>query len=869
MKTALKSALKKLALAWAVLALLSLAVRLATGPAPDPPLEPDTLSITVQRADGPARLAYRAWGPADAPVLLAIHGSPGSGSNFEQLAALLAERWRVLAPDLPGFGQSSLAVSDLSIDDHADDLLALLDALRVERAHLLGYSLGGGVALQLWQRAPGRVASLTLLSSIGVQELELLGDHALNHGLHLLQLGALQALDLCVPHFGATRAFQRALNYARNFSETDQRPLRELLSRYDGPALVVHGQDDFLVPPEAARESHRLLPQSALWMATDNPAFGGADHFMVFRGDPPFVPELRRFLIDVEAGRATTRLQASTERRALATEPFDAAAVPPASGPFRWLLLVLIALATLASEDLACVGAGLLAAQGRLGFVEASAAAFVGIFVGDMLLFAVGRLAGRPAVRRAPLRWMVSPAALERGAAWFERRGPAAILLSRFMPGLRLPTYLAAGLVGTGVLRFAFWFALAGLLWTPVLVALSLFAAPAVLSATGWLSDNPLLSLVVVVALLLIPTRLLPALATHRGRRLLVGRWQRLRHWEFWPPWMFYPPLVLWLAALSLRHRSLSVVTAVNPGIPAGGVIGESKAQILAQMPAAGEALPASIELPGALPLHERVARLARFMTERQLNYPVVLKPDAGQRGSGVAICRDAGQARTWLERSPVDMLAQEHVTGCEFGVFWYRKPGQLRGTIFSITEKRFPEVTGDGKRTLEELILNDSRAVALFAVYAGALGERLLSVPASGELVRLTELGTHCRGAIFLDGCHLASEALAARLDQLLLGFDGFAFGRFDLRVPSAEHLSAGRDLRIIELNGLTSEATHIYDRRHSLLYAWGVLFRQWSLAFDIGVAQRAAGHKSTSAWQVLALVRQYRRDAAARGAD
>src|SRR3712207_6887879 len=64
--------------------------------------------------------------------------------------------------------------------------------------------------------------------------------------------------------------------------------------------------------------------------------------------------------------------------------------------------------------DLTCVAAGVMAAQGRIGFAAAATACLLGIFVGDLLLFLAGRHLGRPALRRAPLRWLVKPRSEER-----------------------------------------------------------------------------------------------------------------------------------------------------------------------------------------------------------------------------------------------------------------------------------------------------------------------------------------------------------------------------------------------------------------------------------------------------------------------
>ena len=80
--------------------------------------------------------------------------------------------------------------------------------------------------------------------------------------------------------------------------------------------------------------------------------------------------------------------------------PFDPSSVPPASGLALVVVIGLIAAATLISEDLTCIAVGLLVARGSIGFLPGTLACFLGIFVGDMLLYAAGRYLGRPVVAR-------------------------------------------------------------------------------------------------------------------------------------------------------------------------------------------------------------------------------------------------------------------------------------------------------------------------------------------------------------------------------------------------------------------------------------------------------------------------------------
>lgn len=348
--------------------------------------------------------------------------------------------------------------------------------------------------------------------------------------------------------------------------------------------------------------------------------------------------------------------------------------------------------------------------------------------------------------------------------------------------------------------------------------------------------------------------------ALYRTSRWLVGRWRRLLRWEFWPPYVFYPPVAVYIAYLGIKFANWTLFTATNPAIPASGFVGESKHQILESLKGAAEYLPHSTSLTGGTP-SQRLAEAREFMRLHGLRLPVVLKPDAGQRGSGVSIVRSSEQLQEYLMRAPFPVILQEHIPGEEYGVFYYRYPGECRGRIFSVTEKRMPVLVGDGRRTLGELIVADDRAVCMSNFYLRRNSTRIHEVPAVGEEVQLVEIGTHCRGAIFLDGSDATTPELEAVIDQIAQSFDGFYFGRFDIRVPSRQDFMAGRNLKIIELNGVTSEATHIYDPTMSLVSAYRVLFQQWRIAFGIGEANRALGFPVTPVLELLRSVYEYHR--------
>ena len=504
-------------------------------------------------------------------------------------------------------------------------------------------------------------------------------------------------------------------------------------------------------------------------------------------------------------------------------------------------LFFLLAAATLVSEDATCVAAGLLVARGEASFAVAAGGSLFGIFFGDMLLFLAGRFVGRPALRVAPFKWVVRAGDVARSSEWFERRGPAVILLSRFLPGTRVPTYFAAGLLETSFLKFSLYFLLAAAAWTPLVVGLA-----ATLGAGAGTVTRLLLAGGAAYALVSVALRL----TSFRGRRLLVSRWRRAWRWEFWPPYVFYPPVVVYVLLLGLKHRCLTLFTCANPGMPSGGFVGESKIDILRGLSTSAWShtrVARAAHLDTTLDPAGRVRAARLFMEGHGLDFPVVVKPDAGQRGEGVRVVRSDCELEEVLRREARDLLVQEYAPGCEFGVFYYRRPGAERGRIFSITEKRFPAVNGDGESTLEELILRDGRAVCMAKTYMKQHAARLGEVLARGESFSLVELGSHCRGSLFLDGSRFRTEALERAIDRLSRGFEGFYFGRFDIRTPSPEDFRRGRNFKVVELNGVTSEATHIYDPAHGLLHAYQVLFRQWRIAFEIGAQNRARGTRPT----------------------
>lgn len=338
-----------------------------------------------------------------------------------------------------------------------------------------------------------------------------------------------------------------------------------------------------------------------------------------------------------------------------------------------------------------------------------------------------------------------------------------------------------------------------------------------------------------------------------------------LSPFEFWPDWLFYAPVVLQWATLALRYRSLTLPTAANPGITAGGLVGESKTEILDMVNGEARRLLApyaSFMVAGERGTDLTAARAA--MAGADLAFPLVAKPDLGCNGTGVRIVADEAELVDWLaafpagERAIVQTLLTEEG---EAGLFYIREPGAPAGRVTSITLKYAPEVVGDGVATLETLVRRDPRAGRLPHLYLPRLAGRLEEVPRSGERVRLVFTGNHVKGSIFRDGSDHATPALAAAVESVVSSIPDFHFGRLDVRFDSIAALRRGEGFRIIEINGSGSEATHVWDPDMTLRRAWAAELAHFGASWRIGAANRARGARPTPLVELWRLWREHKR--------
>jgi hypothetical protein len=213
------------------------------------------------------------------------------------------------------------------------------------------------------------------------------------------------------------------------------------------------------------------------------------------------------------------------------------------------------------------------------------------------------------------------------------------------IPGTRLPTYLAAGLLKVPPSRFLALTAAACVVWVTALFWFSYHVGMMVISGFQMFRSEAgkLLACALLAAVVGWPFR---KLLKKIPLALWAAKLKKLVRWEFWPMPLFYVPVLVKYVSLSVRYRSLSLPTIANPGMQTGGLIGESKFETLVQL---AESHPEFVAETYRVPFRspeQQLATIERLRADNRLEFPLVFKPDVGQRGAGFKLIHSDEEAR-------------------------------------------------------------------------------------------------------------------------------------------------------------------------------------------------------------------------------
>lgn len=328
----------------------------------------------------------------------------------------------------------------------------------------------------------------------------------------------------------------------------------------------------------------------------------------------------------------------------------------------------------------------------------------------------------------------------------------------------------------------------------------------------------------------------------------------RLRSWEFWPFGILQGPVFIYWLLLALKERSIFFFSASNPGILSGGMMGESKSEVLGMIPDAIKPKTRIVKLPAT---KDDVLKKIR---ENDLSFPLIFKPDLGERGWMVRKIEDERDIERYLSEIRINFIIQELVDlPLEFGVFYVRYPDRSHGRVTSITMKKFLTVTGNGSRTLRDLILAHDRAKLQWRALKERYAEQLDDIVPDNKTIELVSIGNHCLGTTFLNANHLITSTLNASFDSISQKIPGFYFGRFDLRCASFEDLEKG-NVKIVELNGCGAEPAHIYHPGSSFWRGMATLFAHVHSMYRVSVINHSMGVPYLSFQEGRAIYRKFK---------
>ncbi len=258
----------------------------------------------------------------------------------------------------------------------------------------------------------------------------------------------------------------------------------------------------------------------------------------------------------------------------------------------------------------------------------------------------------------------------------------------------------------------------------------------------------------------------------------------------------------------------------------------------------------------------ESLTQIHQKMVIYGLRFPIIIKPDIGMKGFGVEKIYNLKELLAHTLKLYGNYLLQEWIDyENEIGIFYVRLPNENRGKITGMVLKKYLSVIGDGKSTIRQLIKNNYRSARQLSQLEHKLGTKINCILDEEEMFTLLPIGSHTRGALFIDISDKKTKNLERFIDAICRQLPDFYFGRLDIKFKSLKSLAEGKDFKIIEINGAGSEPTHIYDPKNSIFIAWKEIIRHWNYLCRISIQNHKNGVKHISLLDALLMVKQNRR--------
>ena len=297
---------------------------------------------------------------------------------------------------------------------------------------------------------------------------------------------------------------------------------------------------------------------------------------------------------------------------------------------------------------------------------------------------------------------------------------------------------------------------------------------------------------------------------------------------------MYAPIVPFWLGYM-LRSGAVWFFTPSNPKITFGGMEGEPKQEMYDLLPK--HLYPETIFIEPGSSENELLTRIAAS----EIEYPLIVKPDNGGQGILFRKIDTVAELLNYHRVMPFRYMVQKMVTyPMEVSVFHIRYPDAEKGAVTGFLHKVPLHVTGDGRRTLGELIAAHPKAFKrtpeLFPKYIRIWND----IVPEGARFQLSYAANHNRGAQFFDLKAHIDDKLVAVFDKISTEVDDFFYGRYDIMCNSIEELKQGKNFYILEYNGCGAEPNHFYDTGYTLTGAYREILKHWKALYEISKYNR-----------------------------
>jgi len=306
--------------------------------------------------------------------------------------------------------------------------------------------------------------------------------------------------------------------------------------------------------------------------------------------------------------------------------------------------------------------------------------------------------------------------------------------------------------------------------------------------------------------------------------------WIRLFHYEFWPFWVFYIPAYFYYFFLAIKSRKWVYFSVLNPCMNFGGAFLSSKNKALQNIPK--EWVPKTLLVNP----EEDFSRIKKGLQKEKIKFPLIVKPDMGERGKGVEIIPELSDLENHIAGLPKEpYLIQEYIEyPLELGILFY---WDLEGKpqISSIGSKSFCHVIGNGKDPFKALVKKNPRLATRIPLLEKRFKKEWETILPKDKHLLIEPIGNHNRGTTFLDGRNYYSKELLDWTANCARQIPGFDYGRFDLKIKDKNAFKRKKNIKIMEVNGVNSEPIHIYDPNYSIWNAYRDIFFQMKIIFDL----------------------------------